>query len=68
MEELAAIRAVANKAWGSQQNQKKQGDSKKGAGKPKDQQSEERPWWILVMDVEGQAISSESAPIPTRSL
>ena len=40
MEELAAIKAVANKAWGSQQNQQKnkQGDSKKGGGnKSRDQ-------------------------------
>ena len=40
MEELAAIKAVANKAWRSQQHQKKgkQGDSKQGSGKSKDQQ------------------------------
>ena len=40
MEELAAIKAVANKAWGSQQNQmkEKQGQSKKGgANKNRDQ-------------------------------
>ena len=40
MEELAAIKAVANKAWGSQQNQQKnkQGESKKGGpNKNKDQ-------------------------------
>ena len=42
MEEVAAIKAVANKAWGSQQNQKKekQGESKKGgASKNRDQKS-----------------------------
>ena len=41
MEELAEIKAVANKAWGSQQNQKKekQGESKNGGGSNnKDQQ------------------------------
>ena len=40
MEELSAIKAVANKAWASQQDQKKgkPGDFKKGDGKPKDQQ------------------------------
>ena len=40
MEELAAVKAIASKAWGSQQEQKKgkSGDSKKGHGKPKDQQ------------------------------
>ena len=40
MEELAAVKAIASKAWGSQQEQKKgkSGDSKKGNGKPKDQQ------------------------------
>ena len=44
MEELAAIKAVANKAWGSQQNQKKQGDPKRGgAGKFKDQQQKKGP-------------------------
>ena len=44
MEELAAIKAVANKAWGSQQNQKKQGDPKRGgAGKSKDQQQKKGP-------------------------
>ena len=36
MEELAAVKAIANKAWGSQQEQKKgkSGDPKKGNGKP----------------------------------
>ena len=44
MEELAVIKAVANKAWGSQQNQKKQGDPKRGgAGKFKDQQQKKGP-------------------------
>ena len=44
MEELAAIKAVANKAWGSQQNQNKQGDPKRGgAGKFKDQQQKKGP-------------------------
>ena len=44
MEELAAIKSVANKAWGSQQNQKKQGDPKRGgAGKFKDQQQKKGP-------------------------
>ena len=44
MEELAAIKAVANKACGSQQNQKKQGDPKRGgAGKSKDQQQKKGP-------------------------
>ena len=40
MEELAAVKAIASKAWGSQQEQKKgkSGDPKKGNGKPKDQQ------------------------------
>ena len=40
MEELAAVKAIANKAWGSQQDQKKgkSGDFKKGSGKSKDQQ------------------------------
>ena len=41
MEELAAVKAIASKAWGSQQDQKKgrSGDPKKGNGKPKDQQN-----------------------------
>ena len=45
MEELSAIKAVANKAWASQQNQKKDksGDPKKGDGKPKDQQQKKGP-------------------------
>ena len=40
MEELAAVKAIANKAWGSQQDQKKgkSGDFKKGGRKSKDQQ------------------------------
>ena len=40
MEELAAVKAIASKAWGSQQEQKKgkSGDPRKGNGKPKDQQ------------------------------
>ena len=40
MEELAAVKAIASKAWGSQQEQKKgkSGDPKRGNGKPKDQQ------------------------------
>ena len=40
MEELAAVKAIANKAWGYQQDQKKgkSGDSKKGPGKSKNQQ------------------------------
>ena len=40
MEELAAVKAIANKAWGSQQDQKKgkSGDSLKGSGKSKGQQ------------------------------
>ena len=40
MEELLAIKAVANKAWALQQSQKKDksGDLKKGNEKPKDQQ------------------------------
>ena len=40
MEELAAVKAIASKAWGSQQEQKKgkSGDPKKGNGKPKYQQ------------------------------
>ena len=40
MEELAAVKAIASKAWSSQQEQKKgkTGDLKKGNGKPKDQQ------------------------------
>ena len=38
MEELAAVKAIASKAWGSQQDQKKKtADSKKGGGKQKDQ-------------------------------
>ena len=40
MDELAAVKAIANKAWGSQQDQKKgkSGDSPKGSGKSKGQQ------------------------------
>ena len=40
MEELAAVKAIASKAWGSQQEQEKgkSGDPRKGNGKPKDQQ------------------------------
>ena len=40
MEELAAVKAIANKAWGSQQDQKKGklGDSPKRSGKSKGQQ------------------------------
>ena len=40
MEELAAVKAIANKAWGSEQDQKKgkSGDFKKGSGKSKDRQ------------------------------
>ena len=40
MEELAAVKAIANKAWGSQQDQKKgkTGDSPKGSGKSKGQE------------------------------
>ena len=40
MDELAAVKAIANKAWGSQQDQKKgkSGDSLKGSGKSKAQQ------------------------------
>ena len=38
MEQLAAVKAMASKAWGSQQDQrKKQQDPKKRGGKPKDQ-------------------------------
>ena len=38
MEELAAVKAIASKAWGSQQDQrKKQQDPKKGGGKQRDQ-------------------------------
>ena len=45
MEELSAIKAVANKAWALQQNQKKDksSDPKKGDGKPKDQQQKKGP-------------------------
>ena len=40
MEELAAVKAIASKAWGSQQEQKKgkSGDPQKGNRKAKDQQ------------------------------
>ena len=40
MDELAAVKAIANKAWGSQQDQKKRKslDSPKGSGKSKGQQ------------------------------
>ena len=40
MNELAAVKAIANKAWSSQQDQKKgkSGDSPKGSGKSKGQQ------------------------------
>ena len=39
MEELAVVKALASKAWGSQQDQKKgkSRDSKKGSGKPTEQ-------------------------------
>ena len=45
MEELAAIKAVANKAWSSQEKQAKagQGDSQKLDGKPKDQPQKKSP-------------------------
>ena len=45
MEELAAIKAMANKAWSSQQKQAKagQGDSQKGDGKPKGQPQKKSP-------------------------
>ena len=45
MEELAAIKAIANKAWSFQQKQAKagQGDSQKGDGKPKGQSQKKSP-------------------------
>ena len=45
MEELAAIKAMANKGWSSQQKQAKagQGDSQKGDWKPKGQSQKKRP-------------------------
>ena len=45
MKELAAIKAMANKAWSSQQKQAKagQGDSQKGNGKPKGQPQAKSP-------------------------
>ena len=68
MEELAAIKAVANKAWDSQQNQKKKEiPRKEELAKPRisnRRKALEDP----VMDVEVQAISSESAPTHIRSL
>ena len=45
MEELAAIKAMANKAWSSHQKQAEagQGDSQKGDGKPKGQPQKKSP-------------------------
>ena len=44
MEELAAVKAIASRAWGSQQDQKKkQQDPKKGVGKQKDQKKNTGP-------------------------
>ena len=67
-EELAAIKAMANKAWSSQQKQAKagQGDSQKGDGKSKG--NPRRKAQEPVMDVVAQDISSEIALTPTRSL
>ena len=48
MDELAAVKAIANKAWGSQQDQKKgkSGNSPKGSGKT--QRSTEEEFWTLL--------------------
>ena len=68
LEELAAIKAVANKALGSQQDQKKgkQGDSKK-MWKAQGPVAEERILELAMAVVE-QVTSSETAPIPIGSL
>ena len=71
MNEIAAIKAVANKAWGSQQrNQKqgKQGDGKKVEMVKATSNSKRRALEEHAMDVEEQATSSRTAPTPIRSL
>ena len=67
MEELAAVEAIASKAWGSQQEQKKgkSGESKKGNGSPR---ISRRKALEHVLDVVEQDTSSENAPTPIRSL
>ena len=71
MEELAAVKAIASKAWGSQLEQKKgkSGDPRKGNGKPFESgRISRRRALEHVMGVVEQDISSENAPTPIRDL
>ena len=67
MEELAAVKTIASKAWGSQQEQKKgkSGDPRKGNGSPR---ISRRKALEHVMDVVEQDTSSGNAPTPIRGL
>ena len=68
MEELAAVKAIASKAWGSQQEQKK-GKIRRSQERKWEAQgsAEERPWSMLWMWW-NRTHSSENAPTPIRSL
>ena len=66
MEELAAVKAVASKAWGSQQDQKRK--ATRSLRREEVSRRIRRKAQVLVMDVVEQDISSENAPTPIRSL